>query len=205
MTIWVLIRAAGLGAYAMLFLAVAWGMVATTAIVSKRVSKRSATLFHQFVATVGLVLLGVHLGLVLMDSFMPFGIADVLIPLRASYRPIATGLGVLAMYGTVAIMVSSWLRKPIGVTWWRRIHLLAIPAFTLALGHGIFAGSDTEQPWVATTYAVTGLLVVFLTIVRALTSGYRPPRATPPRRGTAATNPGTPATAVTHEDAVATS
>ena len=184
MTIWVLIRAAGLGAYVMLFLAVAWGLIATTAIVSKRVSKRSATLFHQFVATAGLALLGVHLGLLLIDSFMPFGIADVLIPLRASYRPISTTLGVIAMYATVAIMVSSWLRKPIGVTWWRRIHLLAIPAFTLALGHGIFSGSDTEQPWVAATYAVTGFVVVFLTIVRALTAGYRPPRATPPTRST---------------------
>ena len=68
MTTWILLRAAGVGAYVMLFMAVAWGLVATTAVVTKRVSKPSANQFHQFVATTGLVLLGVHLGLLLIDA-----------------------------------------------------------------------------------------------------------------------------------------
>jgi hypothetical protein len=35
-------------------------------------------------------------------------------------------------------------------------------------------------------YAVTGLLVVFLVLVRGLSYGYRPPRAAPPERATRA-------------------
>ncbi|HVD68147.1 MAG TPA: hypothetical protein VNF25_05590, partial [Actinomycetota bacterium] len=46
--------------------------------------------------------------------------------------------------------------------------------------HGIFAGTDTNRPWMAAMYAITGLSVVFLTIVRGLTYGYRPPRAKRP-------------------------
>ena len=38
MTNWNLLRAAGIGAYLMLYLAVAWGRVATTSIISKRIS-----------------------------------------------------------------------------------------------------------------------------------------------------------------------
>ncbi len=50
MTNWNLLRAAGIGSYLMVFLAVAWGLVATTSIVTKRISKQSSNLFHQFVA-----------------------------------------------------------------------------------------------------------------------------------------------------------
>jgi DMSO/TMAO reductase YedYZ heme-binding membrane subunit len=182
MTTWILLRAAGIGSYVMLFLSVAWGLVATTAVVSKRVSKPAANLFHAFVASTGLALLGVHMGLLLVDEFMPFSVATLTLPMASEYRPLAVTAGVVAMYGIVAIVVTSWLRKRVGTSWWRRVHTMAVPMFTLALAHGLFAGTDSERPWMLALYAVTGLLVVFLTIVRALTFGYRPPRPAPPER-----------------------
>ena len=185
MTTWILLRAAGIGSYLMLFLSVAWGLVATTAVVTKRVSKPTANLFHAFVASTGLALLGVHLGLLLVDGFMPFSVAAITLPMAAEYRPLAVSAGVIAMYGMVAVLVTSWLRTRLGTAWWRRVHLLAVPMFTLALAHGVFAGTDTERPWMFVLYAVTGLVVVFLTIVRALTYGYRPPRPTRPERSQA--------------------
>ena len=185
MTTWILLRAAGIGSYLMLFLSVAWGLVATTAVVTKRVSKPTAHLFHAFVASTGLALLGVHLGLLLVDGFMPFSVAAITLPMAAEYRPLAVSAGVIAMYGMVAVLVTSWLRTRVGTGWWRRVHLLAVPMFTLALAHGVFAGTDTERPWMFVLYAVTGLVVVFLTIVRALTYGYRPPRPTRPERSQA--------------------
>jgi uncharacterized iron-regulated membrane protein len=57
-----------------------------------------------------------------------------------------------------------------------------VPAFTLAFAHGVFSGSDTNRTWMVVMYAVTGMTVLFLIFVRALTYGYRPPRATPPQR-----------------------
>src|SRR4029077_11998330 len=88
MTNWILLRAAGIGAYVMLFLSVAWGLLSTTSIVTKRASKPSSTLFHQFVATVGVVLLGVHMVLLVIDSYMPFAPLDVLIPQHSTFRPL---------------------------------------------------------------------------------------------------------------------
>ena len=182
MTTWILLRAAGIGAYVMLFLSVAWGLLATTSIVTKRVSKPSSTLFHQFTATVGVVLLAVHVVLLVVDTYMPFAPLDVLVPLHSTFRPLAITAGVLGMYGMVIVLVTSWLRKPIGTKVWRAIHLLAVPAFTLALAHGVFAGTDTERWWMWGMYALTGLFVLFLVIVRGLSYGYRPPRPAPPER-----------------------
>jgi methionine sulfoxide reductase heme-binding subunit len=183
MTNWILLRAAGIGAYVMLFLSVTWGLIATTSVVSKRVSKQASTLFHQFTATAGLVLLCVHIALLVTDTFMPFSILDVLVPMRSAFRPVSIAFGVLAMYGVVIVMVSSWLRKKLGTPWWRRLHLLTVPAFTLALAHGVFSGTDTPRTWMWSLYAATGMIVLFLVLVRGLTYGYRPPRKTVPERG----------------------
>lgn len=180
MTNWILLRAAGIGAYLMLFLSVTWGLIATTSLLGKRVSKASATTVHQFMSTCGLVLLGVHLGGLLIDRFLPFGPADVLIPGHSTFKPVAVAFGTVAMYVMVFVLVASWMRKRLGTTWWRRTHLLAVPTFILSMVHGVFAGTDTARPWMWWIYVGTALVVLFLVIVRGLTVGYRPERAARP-------------------------
>lgn len=176
MTNWVLLRAAGIGAYVALFLAVVWGVVSTTGVVTKRVSKPAANSFHAFVASVGLALLALHIGLLLIDQFMPFSPLDVVVPMRSTFRPLPIAFGVVAMYVTVAVVVSSWVRKRMSTVWWRRIHLLSVPAFVLVLLHGVFAGTDTQRPWMIALYGATGVFTLFLVLVRGLTAGYRAPR-----------------------------
>jgi cytochrome b561 len=179
---WTLIRAAGAGAYLMLFLSVAWGLAATTAPFGKRVSKASAATLHQTMSTVGLVLLGLHLVALSADRFMPFSLAELTIPMASEYRPVAVAFGIASMYVTVFVVVASLLRARIGTATWRRTHLLAVPAFVLALVHGVFAGSDGARPWMFWVYVSTGLIVLFLLVVRGLTAGYRPARAASPAR-----------------------
>jgi cytochrome b561 len=183
-TTWIVLRAAGIGAYVMLFLSVAWGLASTTSILGKRIPKATATTVHQFMATCGLFLLGVHVGVLLIDAFMPFSIADVTIPMVSAFRPIAVSFGIVAMYLTVFVIVTSWLRKPIGTRWWRRTHLLAVPTFVLSLVHGVFTGTDSGRAPMWWTYVATGLLVLFLLVVRGLTAGYRPERAPRPEHAT---------------------
>jgi cytochrome b561 len=182
MTTWIVLRAAGIGAYVMLFLSVCWGLVATTAPFGKRIGKASATQVHQFMATTGLVLIGVHVGGLLLDRFMPFGALDVLVPMWGAFEPVPVAFGIVAMYLVVFVIVTSWLRKPIGTRWWRRTHLLAVPTFTISLVHGVFAGTDAVRPWMWWTYVATGLSVLFLVVVRGLTAGFRPERAPRPER-----------------------
>lgn len=179
---WNILRAAGVAAYLALFLSVAWGLVSSTSLVNKRISKPASTAFHATVASAGLAFLAIHLGGLLVDRFMPFGAAELLIPLRTTFHPIPVAFGIVAMYGIVLVLVSSWARKRVGTVWWRRLHLLAVPIFTLSLLHGLFAGTDSVRPWMFAVYVVSGCLVLFLLIVRGLTYGFRPPRAEPVAR-----------------------
>lgn len=182
MTVWIWLRAAGIGAYVALFLSVAWGLVSTTGVVTKRISKASSNRFHASVATSGVLLLGIHLTLVLLHDFVPFDLLDLLVPVRSSYRPFGIALGIASMYALVLVAASSWVRSKLSTKLWRSIHLLSVPAFILALLHGVFAGTDTERPWMFAMYAATGIVTVFLVLVRGFTYGYRAPRPAPPPR-----------------------
>ncbi len=181
MTTWVLLRAAGIGAYLMLFGSVAWGLIATSAPFGKRVAKPTAVLVHQFLASAGLALLAVHLGGLLVDRFMPFAPLDILLPMRTSHRPWAVSVGIVAMYATVFVLVTSWVRKGMRTSWWRRAHMLAVPAFALSLAHGLAAGTDGGRVWMWITYMVTAGIVFFLLWLRAFTVGIRPSRAPLPQ------------------------
>jgi predicted ferric reductase len=187
MTTWIILRAAGIGAYVTLFLAIAFGLIATGTPFGKRFAKASSISVHQFLSTVGLLLLCVHVGGLLMDQYMPFGPVEILVPGASNYRPVRVALGVVAMYSMVLVLASSWVRRAYSPKIWRAIHLLAVPAFVLSLLHGVFAGSDAARPWMFATYVVTGVIVVFLLVLRGIVAGMRlarraqsSPRSTPP-------------------------
>jgi methionine sulfoxide reductase heme-binding subunit len=193
MTTWILLRAAGIGAYLVLFASVAFGLVATSGPFGKRFAKASSISIHQFLSTVGLVLLAIHIGGLLLDTYIPFGPKEVLVPGASSYRPLPVAVGIVGMYGTVLVLVSSWIRRRYSPRLWRALHLVAVPTFILAMLHGIFAGADTGRRWMFLTYLLTACVVVFLLILRGLTVGLRPARAaqsSPSRRGS---KPGSPA------------
>jgi len=176
MTTWIVLRAAGVAAYVAFFLSVAWGLVSSTSLITKRIPKPTSTAFHATVASAGLAFLAIHMAFLFVDRFVPFGLSDLFVPLKSQYRPISVGFGIVAMYGMVIVLVSSWVRKRLGTAWWRRLHLLAVPMFTLTLLHGLFTGSDSARPWMFAMYVATGLITLFLVIVRGLTVGFRPTR-----------------------------
>ena len=174
MTTWIVLRAAGVASYLLLFASVAWGLIATTALFGRRLHRATSTSFHQFLGSAGVVMLIVHLGGLLADRFTPFRPADVLVPWHSGYRPSAVALGIFSMYLVIAVVVSSWARKRVGTKWWRRLHILAAPAFALALVHGVLAGSDTGHPAMQVMYVATGLITVFLLMMRGLTVRRQP-------------------------------
>ena len=170
MITWNILRAAGIGAYVMLFLSVALALMGTTSVSNGRPTRQTFTAVHQFLPTVAMVLLGIHLGGLLLDEFMNFRPLDLLVPLQSAYKPWAVAGGIFAMYAMVFIMVAAWVRRGLPAKVWRATHLVSVPAFILAMLHGIFAGTDTARPIMWGLYLATGLTVLFLVLVRALTT-----------------------------------
>jgi methionine sulfoxide reductase heme-binding subunit len=168
---WNVIRAAGIGAYLMLWASVAWGLVSTTSLFGKKMPKATSVALHQAFSTTGLILLATHLGVLLFDRFMPFAPLDLVVPMRATYRPVGVTLGIISMFVfLLGVFATSWGRRLIGTTWWRRMHALSVPGFTLALLHGLAAGTDARRIAMFAMYVATATVVIFLLVVRALTA-----------------------------------
>ena len=160
----------------MLFLSVVWGLVGTTSVFGKRVSKVTATNVHHYLGIAMLPLLALHLGGLLIDKFRPFGMLDLFAPLHSTFRPVSVAFGIAAMYLSIVVLLTTWAKKHLGTTWWRRFHLASVPAFTVAMVHGVWTGTDSVQPLVWWMYMVTGAVVLFLVLVRGLTARERPAR-----------------------------
>ena len=188
MLTWIVLRAAGVAAYLMLWATVSWGLVGTTSLLGRKVARVTAINVHQFLATAAFVLLGVHIGGLLLDRFVPFKPLDVLLPLHTTYHTVPVAFGIASMWAVVIVLLSSWLRKHISTKAWRALHLLAVPAFAMALVHGVFAGTDTLRPWMWWGYVVTGGSVLFFMLTRALTIGL-PTHGAPPSRSARARVP----------------
>jgi DMSO/TMAO reductase YedYZ heme-binding membrane subunit len=179
MITWNLIRAAGIGA--LLWASVTWGLISTTSIFGKRVSKATSVALHQVFGTLGVLLLAAHLVLLVTDRFMPFAPLDLVVPMRATYRPVGVTFGIASMFVMVfGVLATSWGRKVIGTKWWRRTHSLAVPAYVLAMAHGLMTGTDTQRPAMFWVYVATAGIQLFLLLMRAFTFGNRPQRASVP-------------------------
>ena len=186
-TTWYLTRIAGIIAYLLLWFSTAWGI----AIPSKffdRVLHRSITYeFHQFISLLSLGFLGLHMFVLLIDQYLPYSIAQLLVPFLSPYRPQWVGLGVIAFYLLVLVTVTFYLRQRIGSKAFRYIHYTSLIAYLGATIHGLLAGTDSSLPMMIFMYAGTFLVIVFLFvfwIVNASLDKKAKQAALPPQRET---------------------
>lgn len=167
-TLWYVTRAMGIAAYIALSLSVALGMLRTIARSARERLSWVVDELHQFVATLAGVLIFGHLIALALDPFLPFSIANLLLPIAEPYRPLAVSLGVLSLYGMIVLLFSSWLRRRIPYKMWRLLHYASFITFVLVTAHGWLAGSDTGEPWMRAIYGFAAAAIAFMTIARML-------------------------------------
>lgn len=165
---WYLARAGGITAYILLWLATCWGIMISSKVIRGYLNFANALALHEFLPILGVVFTAVHALTLLGDSYVGFDIWQLLIPFASAYKPFWTGLGSLALYLFLAIILSFYLRKQIGQKSWRLLHYASYLAFLLALLHGLMAGTDSDTLAMRTLYLVTGSIALFLVYYRVL-------------------------------------
>jgi predicted ferric reductase len=138
---------------------------------------------HRQLTILCLVFTAVHVLAVWVDPFTHFGLADLLIPFAAAYKPLPMALGIVSLYLLLAVWISSQLRNRIGFARWRQLHYAAFGVYTLGALHGLSIGSDTHALWAQVLYAAGIVPVALLTGLRILGLPARPtsPVASPAR------------------------
>ncbi|HHC09363.1 MAG TPA: hypothetical protein ENK55_11695 [Actinobacteria bacterium] len=174
---WLVIRGSGLAAFALLALATLWGLFLSTNILGRAVKTKSLNWFHESLSIGALLATVVHMVVLADHDYVEFGLKELFLPGASTYEPVAVAWGIMAFYALFLITASFYVKKWIGQSAWRTIHYLAFGTFFAALLHGAVAGTDRGNPYVVVGYAVTVVLVVFLTVVRWLQTQAPPPRA----------------------------
>jgi DMSO/TMAO reductase YedYZ heme-binding membrane subunit len=179
-TFWILARSSGLTAYILLTASVLAGLVVKARPFGKAVKPATATDLHRFLSLVGLGALAVHGLALVLDRAVPISVQALIVPGIASYRPLWTGVGVVAGELMVLVIASFSLRRLIGGKNWRRLHWATYATFAAATVHGVMSGSDTAQPWALALYVGALGAVVAATGWRILVPPARPARRTLP-------------------------
>jgi predicted ferric reductase len=171
---WFVSRATGFAAYVALSLDVILGLLVSTRAGDRWLARGTSIDLHAWLSPVALGLVLGHALVLVADSYIRFDALDVLVPFAAPYRPVAVGLGVIAVYLALVVQASFGLRRWLGATTWRRLHYLSFVVFVAAALHAMLAGSDSSRPWAAALYGTPLAIVLALVVHRVL--GRRTPK-----------------------------
>lgn len=180
---WYITRAAGLVAAVSLVALMLSGVGLITGYTFKLLEPLTAWATHRALGFLFGASVIVHIVALLFDRYIPFTIAQVLVPFASGYRNVSiaghqlgslyVALGVFALYGILAIIISSllWIdKKPYT---WKLFHFLAYLVMIFVFFHALYLGTDLTHGvfrglWII--FSVTVALVVLYRLRRARTS-----------------------------------
>jgi sulfoxide reductase heme-binding subunit YedZ len=124
---------------------------------------------HRWMAGLTIGFLAVHLGSLVADNYLHFGVAELLVPGQSEYETAGVALGILAMWLLLIVELTSLAKKHLPRRAWHAVHLFSYATFMLTSLHGVLAGTDAQNPlFLATTIAAV-TSVVFATVYRVAT------------------------------------
>ncbi len=142
---WFASRAAG---------SVAWVLLSCSMIIGMMQSRRGSGPLpagwsldlHRFLSMLSLIFLTIHLGALVPDNFVEFGLVELFVPMMSTWQPAAVAWGVVGFWLLVSVELTSVLRARLPHRVWRAVHLLSFVVWISATVHLFMAGTDVSHP-----------------------------------------------------------
>ena len=126
---------------------------------------------HRFVALAATLLVALHMGLLFMDPYAKLRLIDFVVPFLGTYRPIWQGLGTVAFDVLIVVIITSLLRRRLGLRIFRAVHWTTYLLWPIAMAHAIGNGTDSGRIWFL-GFAGACALMVAITIVWRLRTNF---------------------------------
>jgi sulfoxide reductase heme-binding subunit YedZ len=166
---WYAARAGGVVAYLLLSSVVALGLSMSGKKRLERWPRFALEDVHRFGGLLVGAFLVLHIATVAIDSYLPFSLTSLAIPLVSRYRPLWVGLGIVAAELLLALAVTNHYRnRTLDYRLWRRAHYLNFAVWGAATLHGLGSGTDRSTPWLLALYALAVSSICGLTAWRVL-------------------------------------
>jgi len=159
-------RSSGLVAWFLLAAAVVWGLAISTKALGARPRPAWLLDLHRFLGAAAVVFSGIHVASIVLETYVHFGLVEVLVPFTGTWHPVAVAWGIAGVYLLVAIEITSLLRTRLPQRTWRATHYLSFPLFALTTIHGLSAGTDRHTALMRVAVFTATAAVVGLTALR---------------------------------------
>jgi sulfoxide reductase heme-binding subunit YedZ len=179
---WLASRSAAIVAFVLITVSVVLGLLMASKLIARPGLKRNLVKVHEQVALAALVAIGAHGVLLLGDAWLNPGITGITIPFTLEYRPVWTGMGILAGYLALVLGPTFYWRRKIGARRWRQIHRATVVVFVLAVAHSLGSGTDGASTWFRVMVLGSAAVVLVLFVLRY---ARRAPKRAVPARPTA--------------------
>lgn len=172
--VWYAVRASGIVAWALAASSVVWGLAISSRALGR--TPRPAWLFdlHRFLGGTALIFTGLHVGAILLDTYVHFSLVNVLVPFTGSWHPVAVAWGILALYLLLAVELTSLARSRVPKRLWRRVHYGGFGLYVLSTVHALTAGTDERSPAFVAAAVASLAMVGVLTGIRVARSARKP-------------------------------
>lgn len=179
---WITSRAAGTAALALSSLAVSAGLLIGSRSGVLRGFGGDTRALHEALSLATLAAVAVHGVALLGDHYLHPSPLDIAVPFSGAYRPLWTGLGIVAGWALALLGLSYYARSRIGQSRWRSLHRYTALFWLLGIAHTLGAGTDATQPWFLLLLAIPTLpaAILLLSKLTRKTSA-RPPQPAPTR------------------------
>jgi methionine sulfoxide reductase heme-binding subunit len=157
---WAFGRVSGIVALLLLTLSVLLGITTRSGRPLPGLPRFSIALVHRNVALLASVFLVFHVGSLLVDSYARLNPVDILVPFLGSFKPIWQGLGTVAVDLLIAVIVTSLLRRRLGVRAFKVVHWLTYAMWPVALLHAVGNGTNGMSGWFLLLAATSSIAIL---------------------------------------------
>lgn len=164
--IWYLTRASGLVAFAFAWIVIFLGVAIRLPVLNKILKPVYSLSVHHVLGFQTLFFALLHGGSFLFDPYIKPTLADTFVPFWTDkLDPLSLSLGILALYGFIVLVLTSWLKPIIPHRIWRVTHFLNIAVYTAVIAHALLLGTDLANPlyrniFIGANIFLMGLLVL---------------------------------------------
>ncbi|ATE52869.1 MULTISPECIES: ferric reductase-like transmembrane domain-containing protein [Actinosynnema] len=133
--LWFAGRATGLVSLVLLTAVVVLGVLGVRRVASARWPRFAVSDLHRRVSLLAVAFLAVHVGAAVAGGHVD--VPAVAAPFASGHRPVAVGLGAVALDLLVAVLLTSALRTRLPHRVWRAVHWAGYALWPVALAHGL--------------------------------------------------------------------
>ena len=169
---WYLMRGSGVVTLVLLTAVVLLGIASVKRWRPGRLPRFVTPSLHRSISLLAVVFLVVHVATAVADPYALVSVAAVVVPFVAAKSALWVGFGALSLDLIAVLIVSSLLRRHLGLRVWRALHRLAYLSWPVALAHTLGLGSDASTVWLR---SVAGVCIALVGIALAVRLGTADP------------------------------